>query len=532
MKSKAVVLLVCLGFLAALAQGQVIDRRIPLRKAPVGKGSLGPAMKGHRELQDGVTELVTVPPGEGIVYTEDQFYIEVSLWPESLWIELEAADVAQDFDFLIRYEIPVEFDEVTHAFTADSGSTSNLGYEEDLLWGADVLPGRYYICLVSYSQSGGDLRLKATIDGGFVDVSAGEEIDVRVPADPPRGPDDDPKLRYIFPDGQQFRFSIPAGAETIHVQFLSENLAHDSLIAYSISQPCTFDATFFLVSDVLVDSAGGFEEFCLTEQDFVSGLNDMYLWVFNDANSDEILTGTLRITVDGCAEPLAIGYAAEGIAPGSTSPGVLSVSSKHYRITASDPLSELRITVEGAEEPADLNLYGRKDAYVEVEATGVVADFRAEAEGTGPEICVITCTDVTYGDYYFVVATSELRPVPYNVTVEATGRCNVLFVRGDANSDGGVHISDAVAVLGYLFVGGDRPTCLNAADINGDGRVDVSDPIYLLLYLFVGGTSILPPYPGCGLDPAPPRPSCHSYPPCEGLVPPVVRKFPKCLKFR
>jgi PKD repeat protein len=77
-----------------------------------------------------------------------------------------------------------------------------------------------------------------------------------------------------------------------------------------------------------------------------------------------------------------------------------------------------------------------------------------------------------------------------------------VFRRGDANADGKVDISDAIAILGYLFGGGDGPACLDAADANDDGKVDISDAIYLLAHLFLGGPA--PPAPGpiaCGGDP-------------------------------
>jgi hypothetical protein len=43
------------------------------------------------------------------------------------------------------------------------------------------------------------------------------------------------------------------------------------------------------------------------------------------------------------------------------------------------------------------------------------------------------------------------------------------FRRGDANSDGGFDITDAVGVLNYLFLGAKEPPCLITADIDDDG---------------------------------------------------------------
>lgn len=66
------------------------------------------------------------------------------------------------------------------------------------------------------------------------------------------------------------------------------------------------------------------------------------------------------------------------------------------------------------------------------------------------------------------------------------------FIRGDANSDALINLSDAIYLLNYLFKNGSAPDPLDAADVNCDSMVNLSDVIYLLNYLFRGG---LPP--GC-----------------------------------
>ena len=69
---------------------------------------------------------------------------------------------------------------------------------------------------------------------------------------------------------------------------------------------------------------------------------------------------------------------------------------------------------------------------------------------------------------------------------------DVSFFRSDANGDGAVDISDAVFTLGFLYQGGKRPACLEAADANGDGAVDISDPIVVLRDLFLNAGASLP----------------------------------------
>jgi hypothetical protein len=75
------------------------------------------------------------------------------------------------------------------------------------------------------------------------------------------------------------------------------------------------------------------------------------------------------------------------------------------------------------------------------------------------------------------------------------------FLRGDANGDSRVDISDGIFDLLFLFRGLAAAPCSDAMDFNDDGRLDLADPIYLFNYTFGGGPIIPPPYPGAGLDP-------------------------------
>jgi len=75
----------------------------------------------------------------------------------------------------------------------------------------------------------------------------------------------------------------------------------------------------------------------------------------------------------------------------------------------------------------------------------------------------------------------------------------VEFLRGDANDDGFVDLSDGIWLLNYLFQEGPLRPCLSAADVNGDGGIDAADPIFLLSFIFVGGATPPAPHPGCGL---------------------------------
>ena len=76
------------------------------------------------------------------------------------------------------------------------------------------------------------------------------------------------------------------------------------------------------------------------------------------------------------------------------------------------------------------------------------------------------------------------------------------FVRGDANDDGLVNLSDPIRILSMLFQGGGNLYCEDSADANDDGEINLTDPILILQTLFdgnVGGISA--PYPYRGFDP-------------------------------
>jgi hypothetical protein len=94
------------------------------------------------------------------------------------------------------------------------------------------------------------------------------------------------------------------------------------------------------------------------------------------------------------------------------------------------------------------------------------------------------------------------------------------FVRGDSNGDGAVsgEVTDAVFLLRFNFLGGERPPCLAACDANGDGDVSgqVSDAVYILLFNFLGGPPPAPPFPDCGAGvlPGDSGLGCVTPPPC------------------
>lgn len=89
---------------------------------------------------------------------------------------------------------------------------------------------------------------------------------------------------------------------------------------------------------------------------------------------------------------------------------------------------------------------------------------------------------------------------------------NGQYVRGDANTDGILDLSDAIFIIAWAFNDGINPTCFRAADANGDQTLDIADMIWLVIFFFQNGPAPPPPYPSCGFAASPL--SCVSYPHC------------------
>jgi hypothetical protein len=77
------------------------------------------------------------------------------------------------------------------------------------------------------------------------------------------------------------------------------------------------------------------------------------------------------------------------------------------------------------------------------------------------------------------------------------------FVRGDANGDRRVDISDPIFTFGFLFLGDREPGCMDAADANDDGTVNISDVVETLNSLFMDGVPLAAPSGEAGADPTP-----------------------------
>jgi hypothetical protein len=73
--------------------------------------------------------------------------------------------------------------------------------------------------------------------------------------------------------------------------------------------------------------------------------------------------------------------------------------------------------------------------------------------------------------------------------VSATANA-VDLLRGDIDEDAKLTLTDAVGVLGFLFLAGPAPYCQPVADSNDDGVLNLTDPVRVLNHLFLAGPAL------------------------------------------
>jgi hypothetical protein len=99
-------------------------------------------------------------------------------------------------------------------------------------------------------------------------------------------------------------------------------------------------------------------------------------------------------------------------------------------------------------------------------------------------------------------------PTPGSANAEPAPPPEGTFVRGDANGDSSVNVTDMTEILGFLFRSRPAPACRDRLDTDDDGKIDISDALYIGAALYRHGLPFPEPFPDAGLDPTPDEIPC------------------------
>jgi hypothetical protein len=136
-----------------------------------------------------------------------------------------------------------------------------------------------------------------------------------------------------------------------------------------------------------------------------------------------------------------------------------------------------------------------------------IAAARERTFCTTPEMCVPDRLRISFGDRDEPV----MRGQKEVIDGEVLGFPRLL--RGDANGDGAIDITDGIVILDFIFLGKGSLRCREWADFLDDGELDVSDAIACFQFLLAGRKPPSPPFPDCGIDPTPAEFPCPEHQP-------------------
>lgn len=280
-----------------------------------------------------------------------------------------------------------------------------------------------------------------------------------------------------------------------HIDTSAGRAAYGCVLDYNASSPAAIPAgTGREIAKVIIDTAGDAGG---TSTDFTLGTYPVHPAPSPPTEcvltTAEVLdTDGETVLIDG-GSSIKQGSAPDGIALLELSAGTLTIEDWTPQVLSVSPDSGLageviEVTGDYLDQPG-----------LAVTVCGVPALVSAEPDGT----LLVTVPDcATAGWAPLEVCTtfgcdSEENGFLYE-TLEDT------FVRGNANNDDSVDISDGVGVLVSLFLSGGVPhPCPDALDSNDTGVVDITDAIYIFEFLFLGGPPIPAPFPEPGTDVTP-----------------------------
>jgi hypothetical protein len=249
----------------------------------------------------------------------------------------------------------------------------------------------------------------------------------------------------------------------------------------------------------------------------ITGTSDQFHFVYQETAGNPILTARIsEIAAESPGGTVGIMFR-ESLDPAARHAAVLVDTSgaRRFRFRYRDEAGERSRTISG-------DLVEFPDAWVQIRRVGSELVGLGSPDGeTWTEVghATVDLPEVFLAG--IAAAGKDQSPdQPYLATAATVcdlqlGLRPVRFRRGDANDDGTVDLSDAVATLGVIFLGAGEITCEDAGDANDDGLVDVSDAVFTLGVLFLGAGPIpLPAAYECGVDPTGDDLGCEVYAGC------------------
>ena len=170
----------------------------------------------------------------------------------------------------------------------------------------------------------------------------------------------------------------------------------------------------------------------------------------------------------------------------------------HYDLSPIDP-SEPTMNVKSrlylASDPVGICTFNRTsgdfvsaDQYVTVNVTNSDQWYEFTGWYNGSTL-VSSVQNFNYlTDYHDVTLTAHFRELPFTPTnpddPESQGGSIQTLLTGDANGDGSVDVTDAVAVINAYLSGSNDSIHEDVADVNHDGVIDITDAVAIInLYL-------------------------------------------------
>lgn len=146
-------------------------------------------------------------------------------------------------------------------------------------------------------------------------------------------------------------------------------------------------------------------------------------------------------------------------------------------------INSRRLAAEGEELHVATLYFDVLDSAKDIDSTSIRVEKVKDDRGIPfkPAISILHKAGKDSG----VSVTSEVEPI-HIVNGMFLLNSNTFVIRGDANADTQLDISDPVVILYYLFIGDIVPECPYAADYDLNGEISLTDAIAILRTLFLG----------------------------------------------